>query len=575
MEGIKIIIKYLKPYKKTLIFLSFFSIVSAAANAIIPYLAGRLIDALISFQPVFFSILFIWLGIKIIADLIDWRIGLKSGQLNAIVEADYNAAGFGKILEFPIKFHKTHKIGEIGDKINRAAHHLSDLASWALIELAPQFLSILFAFSIIFWVKPKFGIILIGALSIYVFIIILSASKLGILFQKMHRAYNRAFGDAYETIFNVATVKQATAEDFEKEKLKQNFRFRAVPFWIKITSIWQQLSFGQKLIITLTQFSIFIYSFYLIRAGQMTVGQLVMFNAYAAMIFGPFVVLARNWHTFQNGIAALKIAEKILSYPTEIYTPTNATTIPKIKGKIIFKNINFSYEGKQGLILNNINFEVLSGEKVALVGESGVGKSTLIDLISFYYPPTSGEIFIDDVNIKNLDLKNLRSQIGIVPQEVILFNDTIKNNIRYGRFDATDEKIIAASKQAHADEFIEKFPLKYNQIVGERGIKLSVGQKQRVAIARALLRNPRILILDEPTSALDAKTEKLIQESLEKLMGSRTTFIIAHRLSTVRRADKILALEKGQIVEAGSHEELLKKPDGVYRRFYELQIGLI
>lgn len=195
--------------------------------------------------------------------------------------------------------------------------------------------------------------------------------------------------------------------------------------------------------------------------------------------------------------------------------------------------------------------------------------------ISCYYPPTNGDIFIDNQNIKNLDLKNLRSQIGMVPQEVILFNDTIKNNIRYGKFKVKDEEIITACKMAHVDEFIQKFPNKYKQIVGERGIKLSVGQKQRVAIARAILKNPRILILDEPTSALDAKLEKLIQESLEKLMEGKTTFIIAHRLSTVRKADKILVLQEGKIVETGNHDELIKKPGGIYRHFYELQLGLI
>ena len=236
--------------------------------------------------------------------------------------------------------------------------------------------------------------------------------------------------------------------------------------------------------------------------------------------------------------------------------------------------MNFAYGKKHKLILNNINFEVASGETVALVGESGVGKTTLIDLISLYFPPSSGEILIDGHNGRRLDLKFLRGAIAVVPQEPSLFNDTIKNNIKYGNFEASDEEIIEAARLAHCREFIEKFPEQYNQIVGWRGIKLSTGQKQRITIARAFLRNPKILILDEPTSALDAKSEKFIQESLEKLMKGRTTFIIAHRLSTVRKADKILVLHEGKITEQGKHEELIQVPNGVYRNLYELQIGL-
>jgi len=237
-------------------------------------------------------------------------------------------------------------------------------------------------------------------------------------------------------------------------------------------------------------------------------------------------------------------------------------------------NVSFSYGARQKKVLENISFEVRPGEVVALVGESGVGKSTLVDLVSHYYRPTGGHIYIDGHDVSRLDLYMLRSHIAVVPQEPLLFNDTVKNNIRYGNFSASDEEVEQAAKLAYAKDFIANFPQKYNQLVGERGIKLSVGQKQRIAIARAILRSPSILILDEPTSALDAKSEDFIQKSLEFLMEKRTTFIIAHRLSTVRKADMILVLEKGRIIEKGTHEDLLRIPKGVYRRLYEFQIGL-
>ena len=222
--------------------------------------------------------------------------------------------------------------------------------------------------------------------------------------------------------------------------------------------------------------------------------------------------------------------------------------------------------------MKNVSFTVKPGEVVALVGESGVGKTTLIELILAFHFPTRGKIFIDGHDIRSLDLKNYRSKIATVPQEISLFNDTVLMNIRYGNFGASDVKARRAAEEAHAAEFIESFPKKYRQLVGWRGVKLSTGQKQRIAIARAILRDPRILILDEPTSALDAKSEEVIKASLAKLMRGRTTFIIAHRLSTVQHADKIIVLDKGTIAEVGRHEELLQR-GGIYRRLYDIQFS--
>ena len=223
--------------------------------------------------------------------------------------------------------------------------------------------------------------------------------------------------------------------------------------------------------------------------------------------------------------------------------------------------------------MKDINFKINSGEVVALVGESGVGKSTMMDLISRYNIPTSGKIFLDGVDIQKIDLKSLRKQISVVPQELSLFNDTLKNNIIYGKLDATNEEINEAIKTANADEFIDNFPDKINQEVGERGVKLSTGQKQRVAIARAILKNPKILILDEATSALDSKSELLVQEALKRLIKGRTTFVIAHRLSTIMHADKILVIDKGEIVEEGRHEGLIKNKKLYYKLFSLQSLG--
>ena len=246
----------------------------------------------------------------------------------------------------------------------------------------------------------------------------------------------------------------------------------------------------------------------------------------------------------------------------------------ELKGRVTFKDVHFTYSAGQPEVLTGIDLDIQPGQVVAMVGESGVGKSTSVHLISGYYFPTTGSVEVDGIDTRRLDLTELRQQIGVVPQEVALFNDSIMANIRYGTFGASDEAVRAAAAEAHMDGFIATLPEGYDTLVGERGIKLSVGQKQRVAIARAILRDPRILILDEPTSALDAETERVVTGALERLMKGRTTFIIAHRLSTVRSADVILVFQKGRIAERGTHAELIQIPDGIYRKLYEYQIGL-
>jgi ABC-type multidrug transport system fused ATPase/permease subunit len=267
-------------------------------------------------------------------------------------------------------------------------------------------------------------------------------------------------------------------------------------------------------------------------------------------------------------MTSIKRVQDLLGIESENFDK-KGIILKDLKGKVEFKNISFGYKDHI-LVLNNINFIAQPGEKIALAGGSGEGKTTLVDLISLYFKPSKGKIFLDDVDIQDLDLHFLRKIIAYVPQEITLFDDTIRNNLIYGKPEATDEEIIIAAKAANAHNFIEAFPQKYDTVVGERGIKLSTGQKQRLAIALALVQDPKILILDEATSSLDSESEKLVQEALERLVVNRTTFIVAHRLSTIRKADKILVLEKGKIVEIGNHEELIKKK-GAYYKFYSLQ----
>lgn len=579
--GFKVLLRYLGQYKKSIIFLSVVGILSAIGNGVIPYIAGRFFDSIITPSSTTFLgytislhivLLVLWSIVQLITYILDWRINITSEYLSNTIWLDYLSKGFGFLLNLPMSFHKKNKIGEIGSKINAAAGYLETIAGRIVIDLSPQILSIVIALSIAFHLKPILALVLVLGLVVYILVLISKVKPLAGIQKDYYDKLSFLWGDIYDVIGNTLAIKQSTAENYEQDKIADKTKL-VVPLWMKLTKVWGGLSLYQRIIILLTQIVIFIISVYYIQQGSMTIGELLAFNAYAAMIFGPFITITRNWQAIQNGIVNIQETEKILQIDPENYHPENAVSFD-FKGSIEFKNVEFHYN-KEKPVLNNISFKAHAGEVIALVGESGVGKSTLIDLISAYHFPIEGQVLIDGHDIKSVNLNQLRSQIAIVPQEVVLFNDTIRTNIKYGNFHASDEEMVVAAKKAHALDFIEKFPEKLEQIVGERGVKLSVGQKQRVAIARAILRNPKILILDEPTSALDAGSEKIITQSLEELMAGKTTFIIAHRLSTVRKANKILVFKDGRIIESGTHAELIKKEGGEYKRLYDLQIGLV
>ncbi|GAF73965.1 unnamed protein product, partial [marine sediment metagenome] len=390
--------------------------------------------------------------------------------------------------------------------------------------------------------------------------------------KKLHKRGEQAYGDLYDSIGNIQTVKSFTQEELEKQKVITNFTVKSGNQYKTFIKCWRKLDAWQKTIFSFGFVLVFGSAIYFLNQQIITTGQLVMFVGYVSLVYTPFGQLAFSYRVFKFSIADLQRYQTLLRVKPEPYQ-AKRKIFKNIQGAVEFDNVSFKYEkGKK--VLLEINFKVKSGEIVAIVGESGVGKTTIVDLISGYYKPTQGKITVDGHDLQNVTIESLRKNIALVPQEVTLFNDTIRNNIGYGKLDATDEEIVEAAKIAHAHQFILKFPKKYNQIVGERGIKLSTGQKQRVAIARAVLRNPKILILDEATSSLDSVTEKLVQDALDKLMKNRTTFIIAHRLSTIQKADKIIVFKKGKIIETGDHQELINK-GGVYKELCKLQSTIL
>jgi ABC-type multidrug transport system fused ATPase/permease subunit len=443
-----------------------------------------------------------------------------------------------------------------------------------ITQIGPQLLSILIGIILAATINMMLaGVLLVGVI-LYVIMLVRILIPIAAIDAKAHKSWNESWDDAAASIQQIESVKQASAESYEIKKVSDNLLGTVASLWYRLERVWSNVEFFQRTIVFLTQLTVFFLSVKLVAGGVISVGELVALNGYSLMFFGPFVALGHSWQTIQNGITAAARAEEIFDQKEEVYKPQGAATLATVTGDIRFDHVSFRYGPEQPEILSDIDLEIKPGQVIALVGESGVGKSTTISLISGYYFPTQGSVHIDGIDTRKLDLTSLRQQIGVVPQEVALFNDTLMANIRYGTFGASEADVLRAAKEAHMEDFISALPHKYETIVGERGIKLSVGQKQRVAIARAILRNPSILILDEPTSALDAQTEQIVTGALEKLMHGKTTFIIAHRLSTVRKADMVLVFQKGKIVEKGTHNELVAKEGGVYRRLYDYQIGL-
>jgi subfamily B ATP-binding cassette protein MsbA len=373
-----------------------------------------------------------------------------------------------------------------------------------------------------------------------------------------------------EAISAVRVVKSFVREDYEIDRFKkQNFlNFRAQ---MKNTQLMAILSPTVEFLAAIAVTLIVWYGGYEVVNGTLTAGALIAFLTYSVNLANPVKRLSRVYGTIQKAMAAADRVFDVLDTEEDIQDKDGAIALPKIDGKVTFENVVFEYK-KDTPALRSISLEAKPGQMVAIVGPSGAGKSTIANLIPRFYDVNSGAIKIDDVDIRDVQMKSLRQQIGIVPQETMLFSGTVAENIQYGRLEATREEVIEAAKAGNANEFILELPNGYETKIGERGSNLSGGQRQRIAIARAILKNPRVLILDEATSALDTESEKLVQGALDKLMIGRTSFVIAHRLSTILQADQIIVLERGQIKEAGTHTELLRKR-GLYSNLYNIQFN--
>jgi len=481
---------------------------------------------------------------------------------------------YTNLVKLPMTFFSQKRVGELNSRISADITQIQDTLTSTIAEFLRQFILIIG------------GIILLATESLKLTLLMLSVVPLvavaAVIFGRFIRKYSKKVQDQVaesqviveETMQGISIVKAFANEWYEIARYKG-----------KISEVVKLAIKGGKYRGYFASFIIFClfgaivavvwYGVRLSIAGEMSVGQLISFVLYSTFVGASFGGIAELYAQIQKAIGATeRVFELLEETPEKINSAENSAALEKIKGNVSFNNVAFHYPSRKEIqVLKDVNFTAEFGQKIAIVGPSGAGKSTISSLLLRFYDITSGEIKVDGKNIYDYDLENLRGNMSIVPQDVILFGGTIKENIAYGKPNATDEEIILAAKQANAFNFVEGFPEKFETVVGERGVKLSGGQRQRIAIARALLKNPSILILDEATSSLDSESEKLVQEALEVLMQGRTSIIIAHRLSTIRNADKILVLDNGKITEEGTHQELINLENGIYKNLSNLQFS--
>jgi ABC-type multidrug transport system fused ATPase/permease subunit len=570
------IIKFIKPYRWHFIVGMICLVISSSMFMIFPAAAGEMANAAIgkgkwNIPVKEFGLIF--LCILIIQGVLSYFRTTLFALVSEKGIADVRRALYVKLITQELAFFESHRVGELTSRLTADIEQLQSAFSITLAELIRQIVILISGVFIIAWMTPKLALTM---LLTFPFIVISS-----ILFGRYIRGLSRKRQDSLantniiveESFQSFQMVKAFTNEHFEVNRFSKSIsdmvdislnyaRMRGLFFIFIITVLFGGLFF------------ILWRGAMMVQEGTMAVGDLFSFIIYTGIIGGAIAGLGNLYTALAGSIGATERIQELLDRDQEVNVADQLKSdAPRFEGNVDYKKICFSYPGRPEVeVLNDISFSITKGKRIALVGASGAGKSTIVQLLMRFYKPNQGEIFVDSKNVEDYNLSNYRKNIAIVPQEILLFGGTIRENILYGKPNATDDELMDASVKSNAWEFIQSFPNKFETIVGERGVKLSGGQRQRIAIARAILRNPSILILDEATSSLDAESEKLVQDALDTLMKDRTSVIIAHRLSTIKNADCIYVLKKGAIMESGTHEELIQRDNGIYRSLVDLQM---
>lgn len=568
-EITKRLFSYLKSYKLKVFIVVLLLIFVMVVNIINPYLLKVAIDVNIKNNNlngllIIGAVMIILNFIAMIASRIR-IIKMASITNDILLKIRYDL--YTHIQKLSFSFFDNRPVGKILARVIGDVNSLQELFNNSVTNFIPQILTVICVGAMMFYLNFKLAlasIILLPILAFCMFSVETFSRKRWQNYRKKRSTFNAYTHEDFSGI----RVVQAFANEDKTSKTFLNLVKDMMDGFISAVRLndlfWPLVdtSWGLGMVI------VYWYSAKLMGSHSITLGTIIAFTMYIGMFWRPILEISNFYNTLVMNFAAAERIFEIMDIEPDIIDIQNEVKMPKIKGTVEFKNVTFGYE--DAVVLNNVSFKINPGETIALVGPTGAGKTTIVNLISRFYDTNEGEVLIDSKNVKNVDLESLRSQMGIMLQDTFLFSTSIKENIRYGKLDATDEEVIAAAKAVNAHEFIMNLENGYDTEVNERGSRLSVGQRQLISFARALLANPRILILDEATSNIDTFTEKLVQKGIQKLLHGRTSFVIAHRLSTIRDCDKIMVVDDGQIVEAGTHDELMKL-GGLYNNLYMSQ----